>query len=101
MEGSKRAALLDPLIHSNPITVQVLGICSALAVTTRMDTALVMSVAVIAVLTLSNVLISALRQHIVPAWDGPSPSSPWPGSASVCDIAMLPPACEAWGWPSS
>ena len=43
-----REALLDPLFNNNPIALQVLGICSALAVTTKMSTAFVMSLAVIA-----------------------------------------------------
>ena len=56
--------LLDPLIENNPIALQVLGICSALAVTTKMDTAMVMCGAVIFVLTLSNVSISLIRDQI-------------------------------------
>jgi len=62
--ASTRETLLDPLISNNPITLQVLGICSALAVTTKMEVALVMSVAVIAVLTLSNFFISLIRNWI-------------------------------------
>jgi len=54
----------DPIFDNNPITLQVLGICSALAVTTRMDTALTMCAAVIAVLVLSNASISLIRNHI-------------------------------------
>jgi len=64
MTGNQREALVDPLFNNNPIALQVLGICSALAVTTRMDTSLVMSIAVICVLTLSNVFISLLRNSI-------------------------------------
>jgi Na+-transporting NADH:ubiquinone oxidoreductase subunit D len=64
MASKSREALVDPLFNENPITLQVLGICSALAVTTRMDTSLVMSIAVICVLTLSNVAISLLRNSI-------------------------------------
>jgi Na+-transporting NADH:ubiquinone oxidoreductase subunit D len=64
MTGKTKEALVDPLFNNNPITLQVLGICSALAVTTRMDTSLVMSVAVICVLTLSNVFVSLLRTSI-------------------------------------
>ena len=64
MTGKQREALVDPLFNNNPIALQVLGICSALAVTTRMDTSLVMSIAVICVLTLSNVFISLLRKSI-------------------------------------
>ncbi len=59
-----RDVLLDPLFNNNPIALQVLGICSALAVTTKMDTALVMSLAVIFVLTLSNFFVSLLRNLI-------------------------------------
>ena len=53
-----------PLSRSNPITTQVLGICSALAVTVKMDTALVMSGALVFVLVGSNVIVSALRDLI-------------------------------------
>ncbi|MFT5539785.1 MAG: Na+-transporting NADH:ubiquinone oxidoreductase subunit D, partial [Alphaproteobacteria bacterium] len=56
--------LTDPLISTNPITVQILGICSALAVTTSLRTALVMCVALTVVLTCSNVAISAIRNQI-------------------------------------
>lgn len=56
--------LKEPLSDNNPITFQVLGICSALAVTVQMRTALVMSLAVMFVLTLSNVSISILRKNI-------------------------------------
>jgi len=63
-ELSPREALIDPLFNNNPIALQVLGICSALAVTTKMETAFVMSLAVVAVTTLSNVVISMLRNHI-------------------------------------
>ena len=59
-----REALIDPLFNNNPIALQVLGICSALAVTTRMDTALVMSAAVVAVMMSSNFFVSALRNQI-------------------------------------
>ena len=59
-----RDVLIDPLFNNNPIALQVLGICSALAVTTKMDTALVMSVAVIAVTMSSNFFVSALRHQI-------------------------------------
>jgi Na+-transporting NADH:ubiquinone oxidoreductase subunit D len=59
-----RRILKDPLSDNNPITLQVLGICSALAVTVQVNTALVMSLAVITVLSTSNVLISILRNMI-------------------------------------
>ncbi|MAG30206.1 MAG: NADH:ubiquinone reductase (Na(+)-transporting) subunit D [Deltaproteobacteria bacterium] len=61
---SPREALIDPLFNNNPIALQVLGICSALAVTTKMSTALVMCAAVTAVTALSNVSISVLRNRI-------------------------------------
>lgn len=56
--------LTDPLNGSNPITVQVLGICSALAVTAQMKPAIVMSISVMAVLAFANVIISLLRNTI-------------------------------------
>jgi len=63
----ERTAMIDPLSDNNPITVQVLGICSALAVTIQMNRALVMSAAVIAVLCTSNVVISLIRNLIPPS----------------------------------
>ena len=48
----------------NPISIHVLGICSALAITTKIDTAVVMTIAVVAVLSISNVVISFLRNNI-------------------------------------
>lgn len=60
----ERKLLVDPLNDNNPITVQVLGICSALAVTTGMKNSLVMAIAVIFVCTLSNVITSILRNSI-------------------------------------
>ncbi|NQV98762.1 MAG: NADH:ubiquinone reductase (Na(+)-transporting) subunit D [Rhodospirillales bacterium] len=56
--------LVKPIIAENPVTFQVLGICSALAVTTSLSTSLVMSAALIFVLSLSNVTISTIRAHI-------------------------------------
>ncbi|MVT00169.1 NADH:ubiquinone reductase (Na(+)-transporting) subunit D [Devosia sp. L53-10-65] len=56
--------LYTPLIDNNPVTLQILGICSALAVTTSMTTALVMSLALIVVLVASSMIISAIRHHI-------------------------------------
>ncbi|MCG8650458.1 MAG: NADH:ubiquinone reductase (Na(+)-transporting) subunit D [Pirellulales bacterium] len=58
--------LIDPLIDNNPIALQILGICSALAVTTKMETSLVMSLAVIAVTGFSNLAVSAIR-HFIPS----------------------------------
>ena len=54
----------DPLVTNNPITKQILGICSALAVTVKLETAFVMSLSVIFVLTFSNFIISILRDMI-------------------------------------
>ena len=62
--SKKRDALLDPLFNTNPIALQVLGICSALAITTKMSTALVMSGAVVFVLLFSNLFVSMLRNQI-------------------------------------
>ena len=59
-----RDALIDPIFNNNPIALQVLGICSALAVTTQMRPALVMSAAVIGVTMSSNFFVSALRNQI-------------------------------------
>jgi len=56
--------ITDPLDENNPITIQVLGICSALAVTVQMKAAVVMSVAVLFVLILANVSISLIRNLI-------------------------------------
>ncbi len=67
MNRKQKAALLDPLFNDNPIATQVLGICSALAVTTKLETSVVMSLAVIAVLSLSNLSISLIRNLIPPS----------------------------------
>jgi Na+-transporting NADH:ubiquinone oxidoreductase subunit D len=65
---SKRSRiLLDPLFDNNPIALQVLGICSALAVTTKMETSVVMSFAVVFVMTCSNFFVSILRNNIPPS----------------------------------
>jgi Na+-transporting NADH:ubiquinone oxidoreductase subunit D len=59
----ERSALIDPIIANNPIGVQVLGICSALAVTTRMDKALVMGIGVILVTALASTAVSLVRNY--------------------------------------
>ena len=59
-----RKLLSDPLDDNNPITVQVLGICSALAITVQMEPAIVMAIAVVFVMAFSNMIISALRNLI-------------------------------------
>jgi Na+-transporting NADH:ubiquinone oxidoreductase subunit D len=56
--------LTRPLIDDNPLALQILGICSALAVTTSLDTALVMSAAVICVITVANVAVSLVRAQL-------------------------------------
>lgn len=56
--------LSDPMDNSNPITVQVLGICSALAVTAQLKPSIVMALSVTAVLALANVIVSLLRNTI-------------------------------------
>ncbi|MEZ5007519.1 MAG: NADH:ubiquinone reductase (Na(+)-transporting) subunit D [Chitinophagales bacterium] len=61
-----RRLVTDPFSENNPITVQVLGVCSALAVTSKVDKAIVMSIAVIAVVALANLTISVLRKSIPP-----------------------------------
>ncbi|WOC39388.1 NADH:ubiquinone reductase (Na(+)-transporting) subunit D [Polaribacter sp. HL-MS24] len=65
--SKKDAALLtDPLADNNPITIQVLGICSALAITAELEASIVMSVSVMFVLGLGNVVISLMR-NIIPS----------------------------------
>ncbi len=64
MAKNPKDIVLDPLSDNNPITVQMLGICSALAVTAQMNTAVIMSIAVILVLVGSNTIISLMRNHI-------------------------------------
>ena len=59
-----RKVLIDPLIDDNPVTLQVLGICSALAVTTSLLPALLMCVALTSVAALSNAAISSIRKRI-------------------------------------
>ena len=59
-----KKVLTAPVFDNNPIALQVLGICSALAVTSSMANALVMTLAVVAVTAFSNLFISMLRQHI-------------------------------------
>ena len=65
--SKKDAALLkDPLTDNNPITIQVLGICSALAITAELEASIVMSISVLFVLGLGNVVISLMR-NIIPS----------------------------------
>ena len=62
----EKRVVLDPLWDNNPIATQVLGICSALAVTTRLDVSIVMGISVICVMAMANVVISLLR-HMIPS----------------------------------
>jgi Na+-transporting NADH:ubiquinone oxidoreductase subunit D len=62
--AKQKEILLDPLLNSNPIAVQVLGVCSALAVTGKMETAVVMSIALTVVTAFSNLFVSLLRNRI-------------------------------------
>jgi len=65
--NKKDAKLItDPLFDSNPITVQVLGICSALAITAELKASIVMAISVMAVLAVGNVVISLMRNIIPP-----------------------------------
>jgi Na+-transporting NADH:ubiquinone oxidoreductase subunit D len=61
---SGKKTLTDPFMTDNPITIQVLGICSALAVTVQMKPSLVMGMALMTVVVCSNVVISLLRKAI-------------------------------------
>jgi len=64
MAHKRRAMLLDPLVDNNPITLQVLGICSALAVTTSLQVSFVMAIAVTFVTGFSSMFISMIRNQI-------------------------------------
>ncbi|MCL1073682.1 NADH:ubiquinone reductase (Na(+)-transporting) subunit D [Shewanella dokdonensis] len=59
-----RQVLTGPILNNNPIALQVLGVCSALAVTSKLETALVMALALTAVTAFSNLFISLIRNHI-------------------------------------
>lgn len=59
-----KAVILKPILDNNPIALQVLGVCSALAVTSKLETALVMCIALTAVTACSNMLISLIRTQI-------------------------------------
>ncbi len=61
----RRKFVTDPLDDDNPVTIQVLGICSALAVTVKMEPTLIMSIAVVFVIVFSNLIISLIR-NLVP-----------------------------------
>ncbi|MFC1526821.1 NADH:ubiquinone reductase (Na(+)-transporting) subunit D [Candidatus Latescibacterota bacterium] len=59
-----KETLLDPILNNNPIALQILGICSALAVTSKLETSVTMCLAVIFVLVFSNGAVSLIRRHI-------------------------------------
>ena len=59
-----KQALVDPLVKENPITLQILGICSALAVTSNLNVTLIMCVALTTVVSFSNLFISLIRNYI-------------------------------------
>jgi Na+-transporting NADH:ubiquinone oxidoreductase subunit D len=63
-EASPKQIFLDPLLNNNPITLQVLGLCSALAVTTNLNTSIVMAVAVTLVTAFSSASVALIRNHI-------------------------------------
>jgi len=62
--AKNRKLLTNPLSSDNPVTMQVLGICSALAVTAKLEPAIVMTLSVMAVLALANVIVSVIRNTI-------------------------------------
>jgi Na+-transporting NADH:ubiquinone oxidoreductase subunit D len=64
MDKKTKGLLIDPLFNNNPIALQVLGICSALAVTTKLETSLIMSISLTVVVACSNLVISLLRNYI-------------------------------------
>ncbi|MEM9939390.1 MAG: NADH:ubiquinone reductase (Na(+)-transporting) subunit D [Pseudomonadota bacterium] len=64
MTQTRKQLLVDPMVDNNPITLQVLGICSALAVTSSLQVAFVMSLAVTVVCGFSSMFISMIRNHI-------------------------------------
>ena len=63
LNKKNKAALFNPLSKDNPVIVQVLGICSCLAVTAKLEPAIVMGISVTAVTAFSNVIISLIQQH--------------------------------------
>ena len=61
---SVKDTLFDPVFKNNPIALQILGICSALAVTTKMESVIVMSLAVIFVMAFSSLIVSLIRNYV-------------------------------------
>ncbi len=64
INSETKKVLTEPLVNNNPITLQVLGICSALAVTSQMSTSLIMALALTSVTACSSAAISSIRNHI-------------------------------------
>ena len=64
MDIVTKKVITDPLFNNNPIALQILGVCSALAITSKLAPALVMCLALTAVLACSNVAVSLIRNHI-------------------------------------
>ena len=64
MTSKNISVFFNPLSNDNPVIVQILGICSALAVTAKLEPAVVMTISVTAVLALANVIISFMRKTI-------------------------------------
>ncbi len=64
MSYQNKKILFDPIVDNNPVILQVLGICSALAVTSKLSTTITMCIALTAVTALSNAAISVIRNHI-------------------------------------
>jgi Na+-transporting NADH:ubiquinone oxidoreductase subunit D len=64
MDTQQKTLLFEPIVGRNPITLQILGVCSALAVTTKLAPALIMCLALTCVLTGSSVIISLIRHHM-------------------------------------
>ena len=62
--SKSREILLNPIFNDNPIALQILGICSALAVTTNLYPTLLMCIALTAVICLSNLVVSVIRNQI-------------------------------------
>jgi Na+-transporting NADH:ubiquinone oxidoreductase subunit D len=65
-EQKNKDVLIKPIFDNNPIALQVLGICSALAVTSKLETSVVMSISVVAVVACSNAAVSLIR-HLIPS----------------------------------
>ena len=64
MAKSAKQVLMDPIFNNNPIALQVLGICSALAVTTRLDKSITMAIAVVVVTAFSSAAVALIRTRI-------------------------------------